>query len=202
MSDNVIKNKIIGLVDIDWENNLFDLQPDNIKIKQNHKHLKESILKHGFAQPFFTFIEDGKSFCLDGHTRKQVLKELQLDGYKVPKKLKAVQIKATDRKEAIQILLEVFNQKHNPFSDEVLIEWLEVEEIDKSEINFQSMPIEIMNMNEFEEFGDNSQSLPKDLSDQIQISFKLEIECVSEIEQEKLYNELINKGYQCRVLTL
>ena len=42
----------------------------------------------------------------------------------------------------------------------------------------------------------------KDLSDSINSSFRLEVELENEIEQEKLYNELINKGYICRLLTL
>jgi len=42
----------------------------------------------------------------------------------------------------------------------------------------------------------------KDLSDSINGSFRLEVELENEIEQEKLYNELINKGYICRLLTL
>ena len=42
----------------------------------------------------------------------------------------------------------------------------------------------------------------KDLSDNIESSFRLEVELENEIEQEKLYNELINKGYICRLLTL
>lgn len=43
---------------------------------------------------------------------------------------------------------------------------------------------------------------PKDLSDQIQSTFKIEVECTSEREQEKLFNDLKNKGYECRILTL
>ena len=42
----------------------------------------------------------------------------------------------------------------------------------------------------------------KDLSDNIESSFRLEVELENEIEQEKLYNELINKGFICRLLTL
>lgn len=41
-----------------------------------------------------------------------------------------------------------------------------------------------------------------DLSDGIDFTYKLEIECVNESEQEQLYNELIGRGYKCRVLTL
>ena len=46
------------------------------------------------------------------------------------------------------------------------------------------------------------ENLPKDLSDEIDSSYRLEIELENEEEQEKLYNELINKGYICRLLTL
>ena len=42
----------------------------------------------------------------------------------------------------------------------------------------------------------------KDLSDNIEGSFRVEVELENETEQEKLYNELINKGFICRLLTL
>lgn len=37
---------------------------------------------------------------------------------------------------------------------------------------------------------------------QIEFEYKLEISCRDEAEQERLYNELIEKGYECRILTL
>ena len=42
----------------------------------------------------------------------------------------------------------------------------------------------------------------KDLSDQIGQSYKIEIDCSDEAEQEELYNALKDQGYTCRVLTL
>jgi ParB-like chromosome segregation protein Spo0J len=53
-------------------------------------------------------------------------------------------------------------------------------------------------------FEDNIEDIKeqKDLSDNIESSFRLEVELENEIEQEKLYSELINKGYICRLLTL
>lgn len=42
----------------------------------------------------------------------------------------------------------------------------------------------------------------EDLSDQISSQFKIEITCSDESDQEKIYNELLSKGYSCRVLTL
>lgn len=42
----------------------------------------------------------------------------------------------------------------------------------------------------------------QDFSNTINESFRIEIELDNEDEQEKLYNELTNKGYICRLLTL
>jgi ParB-like chromosome segregation protein Spo0J len=42
----------------------------------------------------------------------------------------------------------------------------------------------------------------QDFSNNINESYRIEIELENEDEQEKLYNELINKGYICRLLTL
>lgn len=42
----------------------------------------------------------------------------------------------------------------------------------------------------------------KDLSDDISFEYKLEITLSNENEQEQLYNELIERGYECRILTL
>lgn len=42
----------------------------------------------------------------------------------------------------------------------------------------------------------------KDLSDTISTEFVLEIVCMNAEEQEMFYNELIKRGFTCRVLTL
>lgn len=41
-----------------------------------------------------------------------------------------------------------------------------------------------------------------DISDDIDVRFCVEITCVSEKEQEQIYNELLNRGFECRILTL
>jgi hypothetical protein len=47
-----------------------------------------------------------------------------------------------------------------------------------------------------------TQNESKDLSDDISFEYKLEITLSNENDQEKLYNELIERGYECRILTL
>lgn len=43
---------------------------------------------------------------------------------------------------------------------------------------------------------------PSDLSDRINMEYKLEVDCENESTQEQLFNELSQKGYKCRILTL
>lgn len=42
----------------------------------------------------------------------------------------------------------------------------------------------------------------KDLSDQLDTSFRVEVTCINEAEQELIYNELTNRGFVCKILTL
>lgn len=42
----------------------------------------------------------------------------------------------------------------------------------------------------------------KDLSDKIVCEFKIEVDCLNEQTQEKLFNELNERGLKCRILTL
>jgi ParB-like chromosome segregation protein Spo0J len=42
----------------------------------------------------------------------------------------------------------------------------------------------------------------KDLSDKIQSQFRIEVICIDEESQENTYNNLIEQGYECRLLTL
>ena len=53
-----------------------------------------------------------------------------------------------------------------------------------------------------EEVSEPKKNDGKDLSKEIESSFRVEICCENEAEQEKLYNELIGRGLECRILTL
>lgn len=137
-----VKQKIgKNLIDIDWLNDLHELQPDNIKIPINYDKLKQSLINNGFAFPFAVWNDGEKYFAIDGHTRKMVLSEMVAEGIKVPNKLKAFEVIASDRTEAIKILLEVYNQKGNPIDEIALTDWLEVEEIIPETIDIESLNV-------------------------------------------------------------
>ena len=134
-----MKDRIIKLENVSWRD-IQDLQPDELKTIYNYEHLKKSLLTNGFANPLFVWEDDGVLWSVDGKTRREVLMDISND-IEVPEQLPAIFIKAKDRKEAIKILLEVFNAKENPSNEEVLIEWLEVENIDIQEVNIESINV-------------------------------------------------------------
>lgn len=42
----------------------------------------------------------------------------------------------------------------------------------------------------------------EDMSDKLESAYSVEIICEDEVEQERVYNKMIEEGYKCRVLTL
>ena len=111
----MIKDRIKELKKVEWRK-IKPLQPDNSKVLMNYDAIEKSILKHGFSMPFFGWENKGNVHCIDGHSRLEILSNLE----NVPETLPVILIDAKDKKEAQEILIEVFNQKHNPFDfDEI-----------------------------------------------------------------------------------
>lgn len=139
-----MENRIYKTEIIDWQK-VKDLQPDNLKLPYNYENIKNSILKYGISKAYDVCEIDGDIYWIDGHTRTQILYELVADGVDVPKKLTANFCKVKDKKEAIEILLEVHNQRQNPIAEEVLTEWIEVEEL---EVNVDALNVKVEVHNE------------------------------------------------------
>lgn len=136
-----IKNRIKGFVDIDWLVDLNELQPDNLKVPYVYDDVKQSIIKHGFTVPFAVWNKGNKYYAIDGHLRKMILTELASEGIEVPKKLKAFEIDAKTKKEAVIILLECFNARQNPIDEPILEEWLGIEQIEVGEVEIETLNI-------------------------------------------------------------
>ena len=130
-----IRDRILKLEQIEWRG-LRDLQPPDLKHVANSDHIRQSILKNGFAFPFAVWQDPaGDIYAIDGHTRKDVLQDMD----NVPDTLPAFFITADDREDAIRILLEVYNQRHNEINPVVLTEWLQVEAIAVETVNVGSL---------------------------------------------------------------
>lgn len=153
-------NRIKELKQVKWRE-LKPLQPDNAKIVFNYQAIENSLNKYGFAQPFFGWEYEGEVYTIDGHTRKEVLSNMQ----NVPETLPCVLVDAKDRKEAIEMLIEVYNQKHNPFDIEVLEEMIEVEELD---VDIETINVKI-ETEEIEEDVEHKETV-KELANMIAVS--------------------------------
>lgn len=132
-----IKSILGEKVLIEWRK-MQSLQPDNLKLPYNIAYLKQSLIDNNFAMPFFGWQNGKDVYVVDGHQRLQVLMELEGEGVKIPELLDCQLIKAKDRKEAVKILLKVYNQRSNPIDLEVLTEWVNIEQI---QVEVQSLNV-------------------------------------------------------------
>ncbi len=55
---------------------------------------------------------------------------------------------------------------------------------------------------ELPEEDEQKEQTATDYSEQIELSYRIEITCENEREQEKMYNELMSRGFVCKILTL
>jgi len=182
-----MKERIKGLIDVDWRK-IKALQPDDVKINTNINALKKSLKNHGFSIPFAVWKDGSTIYTIDGHTRKRALEELKHEGEEVPDKLKAFEIDAKDRKEAVQILVEVFNQKHNAFDNEVLTRWLEVEDVEIQDLNVLNVANFIPETDFPDELTDDYKNKPA--------SMKITFESIEQLQHaENDIQELLDRKY-------
>jgi len=158
-----------------------DLQPND----QEYQRIKRSIEEFGYVDPV---IINSDNTVIGGHQRLKVLKELgnaQID---------VVQIDIPKNKE------KALNVALNKISGEWDIDRLTVL---LGELKTEGL-LEITGFDE-KEFAALKADLekvddPKEVP--LKSAFEVIIECPNESEQEKTFNELMEAGYKCRVLTL
>lgn len=149
--------------------------------------LKDSITRFGFIDPIIINVnKDRKGIVIGGHSRLKVAKSLGL------KTIPTVELDLTlDKEKELNIRLNKntgawdFEALTNYFEKDNLVEWgFEADEL------------------EFFEVEENVNEDIKDLSDELCIEYKLEINLENEERQESLFNRLTQEGYKCRILTL
>lgn len=200
----MIKNRIYKTELIEWQS-VKDLQPDNLKLPYNYEHIKNSIKRYGIAKAYDVCEINGDVYWIDGHTRTQILNELVSQGVKIPNKLTANFCEVKNKEDAIKILLEVHNQKQNPIAQEVLVEWIDVEEF---EINVQALNVtyqelEIDNSN-MDLGGDDDYEVEEkakgillplilNVTNQVKQKYKLVAKQMNGENDNYILNEILNK---------
>lgn len=81
--------------------------------------------------------------------------------------------------------------------DELAAVETEVPDFDAAEYGWEPPTIEENGEKTERTFDD-----PNDISDKIEVGYKVEIDCEDENQQEQLFNELKERGLKCRILTL
>ena len=159
------------------ELNPAEYNPRRMTNKQ-YEDLKNSLEKFGLVDPI---IINSDNTVVGGHQRLRIMRELGTEYVPTVR----VNLSKEDEKE-LNIRL---NKNTGEFDLDVLANNFEVDEL--KDWGFKDV-----------ELGFNIDKMQDDLSDNLELQYKIEVDVISEKEQEKLYNELTNKGYICRILTL
>ena len=95
---------------------------------EDYRKITESILKHGFAAPFFVWKDKGNNRLLDGTGRYEALERLLLLGYTLPD-LPVVYVQAKNEAEARELLLKI-TSRYGKVSSKGLEQFLKGLQID------------------------------------------------------------------------
>lgn len=160
--------------------------PNNPRLIKDDKFKKlvKSISEFPKMMELRPIVVDENNIILGGNMRYKALQEL---GKKeIPKEWIK---KASDLSDdEVRRFIIADNVGFGEWDEEMLrVDW-DVDELDEWGLELEE--------------DENSEIDDTDLSDNIEIGYKVEIDCVNEAEQEKLYNEFIERGLECRLLTL
>ena len=153
------------------------------KFKKLVKSIEENPEMLGYRE-LLVYPHEGKYIVIGGNMRLRACKQL---GYK------EVPCKVLPQDTTIEQLKAYTIKDNSGFG-----EWdfdLLANEWDVSDLNDWGVDLSVDDV-------EGVEKEPKDISDSFETEFKLEITCENESEQEKMYNELTERGFVCRVLTL
>jgi len=171
------------LIDID----VLQLDGENPnKMKKNQLHaLRKAIQRWGFIVPIIT---NRDLLVADGEQRLTVARELGMKQVPVVR----LDVEDVDRRLLRQVLNKLKGQ-HVPELDQE--EFLRIIEAGGEEDLRRFLVANDKQINAALQREVDSGISPETM-------YEVAVECADEIEQKKVYDELVSKGYRCRVLTL
>ena len=153
-----------------------------------------SIKEFGFKVPI---VIDKNNVIVNGHTRLLASKKLGLEEVPV--------IVADDLSDAQIKAFRIADNKTSEYAtwDEELLK-LELEQLEEMDFDLDNLSIDYSDFGLEVDLEDVflEDKEREDLSDKVNSSYEIIIECDNEEEQEEMYNKLIEEGIKCRVLTL
>lgn len=156
--------------------------------KDEMENLKKSIQETPElfeARGIIVYPKDGKYIVLGGNMRLSASKAL---------KFKEVPCIVIPEETPVDKLKEIVIKDNGSFG-----EW----DFDLLANEWDDLPLSDWGVPAWETEPEKEEEKPaKDLSDKIDFQYKVEITCVNEAEQEQMYNEMVERGYECKILTL
>ena len=147
----------------------------------------KSIKKYGFSFPFFVWQHDGINHVLDGHGRLGALRKLDDLGFSIPL-LPVVYVDCANEKEACDLLLRL-NSQYGKMTKESVLNFIGDFELDLTNFSLPSGTID---------FLEEKPKLEKE--DDEKETFEILVNCKNSMEQERIFNELIENGYDVRII--
>jgi len=144
------------------------------------EQIKKSIQEFNMNDPIGVW----KSTIVEGHGRLIACKEL---GYKEVPIIRLDHL--TDEQRRAYMLVHNKLTMNTDFNIDILNMELDNIEIDMSDFGFK-----------LDLGDDNDDDIErKDLSDEFSLAMRVVIECKDELEQQLIYNEMIERGYTCKI---
>lgn len=173
----IIQRKPLELIEASYN-------PRKISDK-DFKQLKKSLETFQCVEPIIVNKFEGREdVVVGGHQRLKAMLDL---GWKLVPTIE-VYLNEDEEKE-LNVRL---NKNTGEFDFELLTDLFDTDKLEDIGFNLDELP----------NLVEDTEEEIKDLSDDIEIDFKIEVSLISEKDQEQLYNRLTKDGYECRILTL
>lgn len=160
-----------------------DLKPYENNAKQHPQsqieQIKESIKQFGMNDPIAVSGED--NVIVEGHGRLMACLELGIESVPI--------IRLDDLSEEQRRAYGLVHNKLTMNSG-----------FDLEKLNLELRSIDSIRMEKFDFKLNDLNPEKKDLSDTLEESFLIEIDCKDEIEQETLFQEFLERGLKCRAI--
>ena len=152
--------------------------------KDQYKHLKDSISRFGLVDPIIVNKnKERKNIIVGGHQRVKLAKDMKIETVPV------LEVDLTyERERELNIRL---NKNTGEWDMDNLANFFDMDELTDWGFDEKELQLDIQEDKEL-----------IDISNELETSYEVVVECLDERHQEEIYNKLNEMGMKCRILTL
>ena len=152
--------------------------------KDQYKHLKDSISRFGLVDPIIVNKnKERKNIIVGGHQRVKVARDMKIETVPV------LEVDLTyERERELNIRL---NKNTGEWDMDNLANFFDMDELTDWGFDEKELQLDIQEDKEL-----------IDISNELETSYEVVVECLDERHQEEIYNKLNEMGMKCRILTL